>query len=190
MGATTSAIVSEIYLQFMENTKIYDILVKHGIIRYFWYVDILTVHKDKITDIHKVLGLFNEVSPTLSFNIEEEENNSINFLDISIYKNNDICFKMYRKPTATELIIPYNSNRPLENKISAIRYLANSLINYPLNNTDKKKGYDTIKYISHNKYDPLLLDKVISIINTKSRTQQETPPHKQNTRPNGPHLHM
>ena len=35
MGATTSAIVSEIYLQFMENTKINDVLVKHGIIRYF-----------------------------------------------------------------------------------------------------------------------------------------------------------
>ena len=115
----------------MENTKIYDILVKHGIIRYFGYVDILIFYKDKITDIHKVLDLSNEVSPTLSFTIEEEENNSFNLLDISIYKNNDICFKIYRNPTATDRIIPYNSNHPLEHEISAIRYLANRLITYP-----------------------------------------------------------
>ena len=130
-GVTTSSTFSEIYLQLMENTKIYDILVKHGIIGYFQHVDdILIVYKDKITDIHKVLDLFNEVSRTLSFTIQEE-NNSINFLDISIYKKNDIYFKIYRKPTATDLIIPYDSNHPPEHKISAIRYLANRLITYP-----------------------------------------------------------
>lgn len=104
MGAPTSCIFSEIYLQFLENTKIYDFLIKHRIIGYFRYVDdILIVYKDKITDIHKMLDLlFNDVPPTLSFTIEEAENNSINFLDIYIYKNNDICFKIYIKLTATD----------------------------------------------------------------------------------------
>ena len=39
MGAPTSCIVSEIYLQYLENTKIFDILVKHHIIRCFQYIE-------------------------------------------------------------------------------------------------------------------------------------------------------
>ena len=67
----SSSILSEICLQFLENTKIYNILI---------------VYRDKNTDIHKVLELFNNVSPTLTFTIEEH-NNSINILDITIHKN-------------------------------------------------------------------------------------------------------
>jgi len=46
MGAPTSSILSEIYLQYLENTEIFDILLKHHIIGYFRYVDdILIVYK-------------------------------------------------------------------------------------------------------------------------------------------------
>ena len=128
MGAPTSSVFSKIYLQFLEKTKIFNILIKNQVIGYFWYVDdILIVYNGKNTDIHKVLELFNNVSRTLSFTIEEEKDNSINFLDISIYKSHTICFNIYRKPTATDIIIPKNSNHPPEHKMSAIRYLANQL---------------------------------------------------------------
>ena len=80
MGAPTSSIFAEIHLQFLENTTIYDILTKYNIVGYFWCVDdILIVYKDGYTDIHLVLELFNDVSPTLSFTIEKESNNSIIF---------------------------------------------------------------------------------------------------------------
>jgi hypothetical protein len=112
MRAPTSSIFSEIHLNFLENTIIYNIL-EHKIIGYFCYMDnILIVYKDSNTNIHKVQNLFNEVSPTIFFTIEEEENNSINFLDISNYKNNGISFKIYRKFTTTDLIIPYDLNQP------------------------------------------------------------------------------
>jgi len=39
MGAPTSSTFSEIYLQYIKNTKIFDILAKHHIIRYFQYVE-------------------------------------------------------------------------------------------------------------------------------------------------------
>jgi len=39
MGAPISSILSEIYLQYIENTVIYDILLKHHIVLYFRYVD-------------------------------------------------------------------------------------------------------------------------------------------------------
>jgi hypothetical protein len=140
MGAPTSSIFSEIYLQFLENTKIYDILINTESSGIFDTVDdILIVYKDKITDIHKMFDLLNDVSPTLSFTPEEEENNNINFLDISIYKNNDICFKIFRKP-ATVHIIPYDSNHPEEHKMSTIRYLSQST-NYlpPKQHTQKER---------------------------------------------------
>ena len=84
-------------------------------------------------------------------------------------------FKIYRKPTATDHIIPSDSNHPPVHKMSVIRYLTNWLITYPLNILDRNKEHETIKYILYNnKYNPQLLDRTISIINTKLHTQQET----------------
>ena len=85
MGAPTSSILSEIYLQYMEYTEIYNILKQHNIIGYFRYVDnILMVYIDKDTNIQNVLEQFNNISPTLNFTVEQEVNNSIHYLDLTI----------------------------------------------------------------------------------------------------------
>jgi hypothetical protein len=56
MGAPTSSIFSEIYLQHIKNTKVVDILLQHQIIGYFCYVDdILIVYKKDTTNIYDVL---------------------------------------------------------------------------------------------------------------------------------------
>jgi hypothetical protein len=128
VGAPSSSILSEVYLQFLENTHIYNILIQHQIIGYFHCVEyILIVYSDNNTDIHQVLDLFNNISPTLTFTIEKEHNDSINFLDNSIYKNQNISFNFYRKPTATDIIIPNDSNHPPEHKLAGVRYFANQL---------------------------------------------------------------
>ena len=117
----------------------------------------------------------NNASTTLSFTIEKEKSNIINFLDISICKNNNISFKIYRKPTATDHVIPHVSNHPLEHKMSAINYLTNRLITYPLNDIDKNKEHETVRHILHNdKCDPQLLDRTMSTVNTKLQIQQDT----------------
>ena len=67
------------------------------------------------TDIHHVLNLFSNATPTLSFTMETENNNSIDFLDITIYKTNELAFRIYGKPTATDHIIPHDSNHPHPN---------------------------------------------------------------------------
>jgi hypothetical protein len=59
MGAPTSAIFSEIYLQYMEHTSIADILSNHNICGYFGYVDdILLIYDITTTDINTVLEQF------------------------------------------------------------------------------------------------------------------------------------
>jgi len=56
MGAPTSSILSEIYLQFLENTKIFDILKEKKAIGYFRYMDdILIIYNENTTDANQVL---------------------------------------------------------------------------------------------------------------------------------------
>ena len=162
MGAPTSSVFSEIYLQNLENTVLYDILIKHKVIGYFRYVDdIIIIHKEEQTYIHCVSNLFKTATPSLSFNTKKEKENSIIFLDIAIYKTNNLSCQTYRKLTATDHIIPQDSNHPPEHKMSAINYLTNRIISYPLNETDKNQEYETIKYILHNKtYDTQILERL------------------------------
>ena len=71
MGAPTSSIMSEIYLQPIESTKNYDILRNSKTEGYFRYVDdILLVYKDNLTNIEGILNLFNNISPGLVFTLE------------------------------------------------------------------------------------------------------------------------
>jgi len=90
MGAPTSSVLSEVYLQYMENTAIYELLVKHKIEGYFRYVDdILVMYKEDKTDILEVPEDFNNMVPSLKFTLEREQNNKINFLEIIVTRNQE-----------------------------------------------------------------------------------------------------
>jgi len=69
VDALTSSSFSEIYLQYFENTKIFDILVKHPTIRHCRYVDdILLVYQNSATNIHEVLNTSNkQLNPCNAF---------------------------------------------------------------------------------------------------------------------------
>jgi hypothetical protein len=75
MGAPTSAILSEIYLQFLENNVIYSILKTYNINGYFRYVDdILTIYNTTESNIYNVLNDFNQITPKLKFTIRKKYN--------------------------------------------------------------------------------------------------------------------
>ena len=76
-GPPSSPVLSEIYLQFIENTKIYDILRHSKVEGYFRYVDdILLVYIDNLTNIEEILSLFNNITPGLTFTLEQEQDTS------------------------------------------------------------------------------------------------------------------
>jgi hypothetical protein len=82
MGAPSSAILSEIYLQHLDHTEIINIIIRHNITGYFRYVDdILMVYDEEQRDINEVHTAFNKLAPTIKFTIETENDNAINFLD-------------------------------------------------------------------------------------------------------------
>ena len=75
----------------------------------------------------------------MKFTLEEEQNNRINFLDITITKNKEgLSFEIYRKPTATDIIIPNNSYHPRENK-TEIRYYYNRMETHQLTPENRKR---------------------------------------------------
>jgi len=56
VGAPTSSVLYEIYLQHLENTKIFDILGNSRVDGYFSYVDdVLLIYNENLTDIEDVL---------------------------------------------------------------------------------------------------------------------------------------
>ena len=140
MGAASSSILSEIYLQFLENTEALNIMTKPGIEGYFRCVDdILLIYNKHIIDIHETLNLFNSLTPNLKLSLEVETNNRLNYLDLTLINNhNGISHDIYRKPTTTDTIIPMDSCHPLEQKMAAIRYFADRINTYELSK-DKNK---------------------------------------------------
>jgi hypothetical protein len=72
--------------------------------------------------------------------MEEESDNQINFLDLTILrKGKKLEFSIYRNPTATDIMIHSNSCYPIEHKIAGINFLINRITSYPLTNNNLRK---------------------------------------------------
>jgi hypothetical protein len=121
MGIPTSALFAEIFLQWLEHMFIVTILSEHHILGYYRYVnDILILYNPYATHIGVVLTEFNRLHPSLTFTLENEINSSIKFLDLAICNISWILeFKIFRKPTTTDLVIHNDSYQYFEHKVSA-----------------------------------------------------------------------
>jgi hypothetical protein len=140
MGAPTSAVLAETFIQYLEHTTISKILNKYKIIDYYRYVDdTLTTYDAQKSNTEHTLNEFNTVHPKIKFTIEKETQNQINYLDSTI--------RIYRKPTTTHLIIPSTSCHPQEHKKSAINYLVNMMNTYPLSQENKAQERNVIQIL-------------------------------------------
>jgi hypothetical protein len=93
---------------------------------------------------------FNRVYQKLQFTLEEETNNRLNFLAITItHSNGSIQFSIYRKTTATDAIIPADSCHPNEHKQSAIRFLYHRNARYLTASENKRHPSDpSLNYLN------------------------------------------
>jgi hypothetical protein len=68
MGASSSSILLEIYLQFIEHHETLKILTYEKIISYCRYVDdILILYNHTITNIEQVIEAFNSIHNNIQF---------------------------------------------------------------------------------------------------------------------------
>jgi hypothetical protein len=82
------------------------------------------------TNIREYLNILNNLTPTLHFTIQEEYENKISFLDVTIsLVDNNIMFIVYRRPTVNDTIIPNDSCHSSEHKLAAIKYINNRASN-------------------------------------------------------------
>jgi len=116
---------------------------------------------EKHAEEYKVLALFNSLSPNLKFSLELQVDDRLNYLDLTLVKNGTgFSYDIYRKPTATDAIIPRDSCHPYEHKMAAVRYFIDRINTYDLSTSSKQAEIDTVKHIlrSHNRpYGILLL---------------------------------
>jgi hypothetical protein len=156
MGAPTSSLLSEV---FLEHDRIYKILIELNIKAYFRYVDdILIVYDSLETDM---LSLFNKLHPNLTFTMELEDDMRTNFLDLTIHRLTDSVYaSIYRKPTATDSLIYFDSCHPIEHKLAGINHLVNRIISYPIPVSQKEINISQ-RIINANGYQHLNITKMI-----------------------------
>ena len=186
MGAPTSSIIAEFFLQHLEDTHIIHMAKKHNIAAYFRYVDdILLIYESHHTDTNNKTYDFNKIHPNIKFTAEAESKKRINFLDITLHRTpNNWAISIHRKPTFTDNIIPYTSNHPAQHKYASIRFLYNRLNTYRLQDEEHKEE-DIIHDILSSNGIPAHTHKPPTLRrHTSTSVKEKTPLHT-----NGQHSH-
>jgi len=166
MGSPLSCILAELFLNHIENKYVWSDKNKYlkKIIFYFRYVDDIIVlfnsNSRQLTLLNKYL---NSVHSNLKFTLEEEANNRLNYLDLTIMKcNNSLKFKIYRKPTTTSQTINNNSHHPQNQKMAAYNSFVHRLLSVPMDQTDYEEEVSIIKFIAvANGYKSSIVDNLI-----------------------------
>jgi len=87
-GVPSSGILSEIFIQLIEDTHLPHLAQKHKLVNYFrFFDDILLIYDSRHTEIYTIVDYFNAILPNLEFTEEIEQNNTINYPDITYIKH-------------------------------------------------------------------------------------------------------
>ena len=161
--------ISEIYLHSLEINQINNNLNPfYSKIKYwFRYVDdVICLFEGDENESENLLEYLNTLNNKIKFT-KESNTNTINFLDLTISNiNNRHEFKIYRKPTQSDLIIPSQSNHPLKYKFSALRSMIHRLQNIPMSKENYENELNIIKYLTKkNGYKEGTVEKMIKNIN-------------------------
>ena len=175
MGSPVSNTIAEIFLQYLENMHLKQLLDTKTIVLYTWYVDdILIIFNTKRTTAETIHNYMNRIHPSLWFTPTYEQNNSISFLDLPIIRNPPkIEINIFRKPTTTETTIKINftSNHLTKYKMAAYCFLINRMISLPLTIERRQTEWQKIQTIASNNNFPLhLIAKLKTQIQHKTQT--------------------
>jgi hypothetical protein len=167
MGSAISSCIAQLVLETLEN----EIIPKLKFQLPFFYRYVY----DCITAIPKgeenyILSAFQNYHNSIKFTIELENNNSINFLDLTLYhKNNKIKTQWYTKSTWSGRYLNYFSNHAMSQKKSVIIGIADRAIKL----SDITFRHEAIKkaknILINNSYPPKLINSIFS-----SRIQKHT----------------
>lgn len=164
MGSPVSPLCADIFMNEIENQVLnHKVCRKHICYWYRYYVDnILCLWNGPKEDLDWFLSHMKSINSQIQFTMEIGES-TINFLDLTItLVDNKHNFKIYRKDTFCDNIIPANSNHPVTHKHAALHTMIHRLVSLPLNKDDFQYELSVIRTIAYNNgYEPKLVDKLL-----------------------------
>ncbi|XP_074039195.1 uncharacterized protein [Leptinotarsa decemlineata] len=169
MGNPLSPFLADIFMENLENSFIINKI--DNILSWHRYVDDCLVFIDGNSIVaHDILNSLNNLHPKIKFTLEIEQDNKLNFLDLTITKTyNKLDFSIYRKPTQTDHVIPFNSFHPMQHKLASFNCYVNRLLNTPLSPSNFNLELNTLKQIAvNNGYQPYIIHKLISEFKLRS----------------------
>ncbi|RYX84500.1 hypothetical protein EON73_03315, partial [bacterium] len=173
MGSALSPFLANLFMSHFETT-----LKNGGNFPRVWfrYVDdvfsIIKKHK-----LRQFLHRLNHTQyKTIKFTYEEEVNDQLNFLDVTVIRNNGkLEFDIYRKPTNTMRYITSDSYHSFEQKIAAFHSMIFRALNIPLNEERLRREILKIKEIaSINGYTEQLIDDLVIAHKRKKELRNHT----------------
>lgn len=177
MGSCLSPFLADIFMDYLENQFILS-NNNNEILHWFRYVDdCLCILNCDHVGAENLLNKLNIIHPKISFTLEIEQSQKLNFLDLTIFKNdNKLEFSIYRKPTQTDHLIPFHSNHPLQHKLAAFNCYINRLLNIPLSKENYIREVNILKQLAYNNgYDPKIIPNLIEKTKYKKLKKQVFP---------------
>lgn len=130
MGSPISPFFADLVMEDLEIDCLHTLKHKHSVepVFYFRYVDDICMCIKK-EHIELVVKVFNSYDKHLQFTFELEDNNRINFLDLTLIKdNNRIITDWFKKPTSSDRMINYFSDHPIQQKKNIVFNLVDRAI--------------------------------------------------------------
>lgn len=165
MGSPISPLLANIFMDNLETLILSSPQGKKHINFWHRYVDdILACFTGTKRQLELFLQYLNNLHPTIKFTLETEQNKQINFLDLTIIRNNgDLKFKIYRKPTFSPISIDSKSQHPLRHKLANYNSMIHRAFSIPLSDDDLEKELNYIKYIAEvNGFSRNIISKLIA----------------------------
>ena len=180
-----SSVIAEICLQFIEKIFVRHWIENVEIFNCKRYVDdiLITFNQNK-TNENLILNHMNNIQKHPEFQITEEENNNINYSDLTIHRhNNKLNIEIYRKPTQTDVTIHFTSNHPSEQKLAAFISYINRTIRLPITGQAKQQEWNTTLTIAKNNRFPLhIIHNLKNKLITKTQHAFTTQTHQKKKR--------
>ena len=148
MGSPLSPIICNLYMEKLEQDALSTIEVKPKF--YKRYVDdIFQIVKKSMVDI--TLKHFDDQDDYINFTVEKEVDRSLAFLDTLVKADSEgnISLTVYRKDTHTDQYLNYNSEHPLEHKMSVVYTLLHRAETIVTREDDKNIEKDKIRKALH-----------------------------------------
>ena len=131
--------------------------------------DIFGIFHGPLQELELFHNWINSLHTKIKFSIEIEKQNTLSFLDLQMsVHQNKISYNIHRKPTTTDLLIPFNSAAPLSHKLASFRFFFNRLFNIPLSSTNFQSELNTIFYLAKtNNYPHNIINNLYNKIKNK-----------------------